>query len=76
MEFDEYESLPTADVGVHMTAGAVAGIMEHCVMFPIDSVKVSLAACPGTLPGVRGYPADRYAGLGTAGGAGKGQVSS
>lgn len=45
MDFDEYESLPTADVGVHMTAGAVAGIMEHCVMFPIDSVKVSLLAC-------------------------------
>ena len=41
MEFDEYESLPTGDVGIHMTAGAVAGIMEHCVMFPIDSVKVS-----------------------------------
>lgn len=49
MEFDEYESLPTSDVGVHMTAGAVAGIMEHCVMFPIDSVKTrmqSLAPSP------------------------------
>lgn len=40
MDFDDYESLPTGNVGIHMTAGAVAGIMEHCVMFPVDSVKV------------------------------------
>ncbi|XP_071521243.1 mitoferrin-1-like [Panulirus ornatus] len=49
MDFDEYESLPTSNVGVHMTAGAVAGVMEHCVMFPIDSVKTrmqSLAPSP------------------------------
>ncbi|KAG0726431.1 Mitoferrin-1 [Chionoecetes opilio] len=49
MDFEEYESLPTSDVGIHMTAGAVAGIMEHCVMFPIDSVKTrmqSLAPSP------------------------------
>jgi hypothetical protein len=37
-----YESLsniynPTA----HLLAGAMAGIMEHFVMYPIDSVKVS-----------------------------------
>ena len=37
---DDYESLPTEKVSVHMIAGAFAGIMEHCVMFPIDSVKV------------------------------------
>ncbi|XP_076032561.1 mitoferrin-1-like [Oratosquilla oratoria] len=51
MEFDDYESLPTGDVGVHMTAGAVAGVMEHCVMYPIDSVKTrmqSLAPSPET----------------------------
>lgn len=41
MEFDDYESLPSGNVAIHMTAGAVAGIMEHCVMFPVDSVKVS-----------------------------------
>lgn len=40
MNKDEYESLPTNSVAVHMTAGAVAGIMEHCVMYPFDSVKV------------------------------------
>jgi len=40
MNVDDYESLPTNSVAVHMTAGAVAGIMEHCVMYPFDSVKV------------------------------------
>ena len=36
----EYESLPTENVGVHMLAGGFAGIMEHCVMYPVDFVKV------------------------------------
>lgn len=37
----EYESLPPhASVTTHMTAGAVAGILEHTVMYPVDSVKV------------------------------------
>ncbi|XP_018495182.1 mitoferrin-1 [Galendromus occidentalis] len=39
---DEYESLPSASTGVHMMAGAVAGIMEHCLMYPLDSVKTRL----------------------------------
>lgn len=30
-------------VGVNMLAGALAGISEHTVMFPIDSIKVSRA---------------------------------
>ena len=39
---DDYEALPaTASLGVTCFAGALAGIAEHCVMFPIDSVKVS-----------------------------------
>nr|XP_045618519.1 mitoferrin-1-like [Procambarus clarkii] len=49
MEFEDYESLPVGSVGVHMTAGALAGVMEHCLMFPIDSVKTrmqSLAPSP------------------------------
>lgn len=37
---DEYESLPSASTAVHMFAGAAAGITEHCVMYPVDSVKV------------------------------------
>lgn len=42
MNFEDYETLPTSNVVTHMTAGAFAGIMEHCVMYPLDSVKVSL----------------------------------
>lgn len=44
MDIDEYESLPTTSIGVNMTAGAFAGIMEHCVMYPIDSVKTRMQA--------------------------------
>lgn len=37
----DYEGLPQgASTSTHMFAGAVAGIMEHCLMFPIDCVKV------------------------------------
>ncbi|XP_065152115.1 mitoferrin-2 isoform X2 [Paramisgurnus dabryanus] len=39
----EYEGLPQgASTSTHMLAGAVAGIMEHCVMFPIDCVKTRM----------------------------------
>lgn len=38
----DYEGLPQgAATSTHMLAGAVAGIMEHCIMYPIDCVKVS-----------------------------------
>lgn len=40
MNIDDYESLPTTSVSVNMTAGAIAGILEHIVMYPMDSVKV------------------------------------
>lgn len=41
-EVDEYESLPTtSSVTSHMVAGAMAGMMEHVVMYPLDSVKVN-----------------------------------
>lgn len=49
IDADDYESLPTHNVYVHLTAGAAAGIMEHTFMFPIDSVKTrmqSLCPCP------------------------------
>ncbi|XP_030057679.1 mitoferrin-1 [Microcaecilia unicolor] len=40
---DEYESLPpSASLSTHMTAGAVAGILEHSVMYPVDSVKTRM----------------------------------
>jgi len=40
MDVDEYESLPTNNFTTHMIAGAIAGVMEHCLMYPLDSVKV------------------------------------
>lgn len=41
-EDDSYESLPLhASFSTHMTAGAVAGVLEHTVMYPVDSVKVT-----------------------------------
>lgn len=44
---DSYESLPRhASFSTHMTAGAVAGVLEHTVMFPVDSVKVKLPRTP------------------------------
>jgi solute carrier family 25 iron transporter 28/37 len=47
---DDYESLaPNYSLSVHMMAGAMAGMAEHCVMFPLDSVKTriqSLCPCP------------------------------
>ena len=42
VDFDDYETLPVNSVTAHMLAGALAGIMEHCVMYPLDSVKVRL----------------------------------
>lgn len=46
----DYESLGHSySVPVHMAAGALAGMAEHCVMFPLDSVKTriqSLCPCP------------------------------
>ena len=36
----EYESLPTNKLSVHMLAGGAAGIAEHCIVYPVDCVKV------------------------------------
>lgn len=44
MNAEIYESLPTSSVAVHMIAGAFAGILEHCVMYPLDSVKTRMQA--------------------------------
>ncbi|XP_036384903.1 mitoferrin-2-like [Megalops cyprinoides] len=39
----DYECLPQgASTSTHMLAGAVAGVMEHCLMYPIDCVKTRM----------------------------------
>lgn len=42
MNFDDYEQLPTPSTATNMIAGGAAGILEHCVMYPVDSIKVSV----------------------------------
>lgn len=40
---DDYESLPeTMHPSIHMAAGALAGVSEHCVMYPVDVVKTRM----------------------------------
>jgi hypothetical protein len=40
---DDYESLPPyATTTECMIAGAAAGIMEHCIIYPVDVVKVKM----------------------------------
>lgn len=43
MNFDDYEHLPTPSTATNMMAGAAAGVLEHCVMYPMDSIKVMQA---------------------------------
>lgn len=50
----DYEALPEdASIAAHLSAGAFAGIMEHTVMFPIDSIKTRMQMF------VSGQPASR-----------------
>lgn len=46
MEEIDYESLPTEKLSTHLCAGAAAGMMEHCAMYPVDCVKVSSLSVP------------------------------
>ena len=40
---DDFESLPdTYSLSAHLAAGALAGIAEHSIMYPIDSVKTRM----------------------------------
>ncbi|KAA1468822.1 mitochondrial carrier [Dentipellis sp. KUC8613] len=56
----DYEALsPNAGLGVNMMAGALAGITEHSVMFPIDSIKTRMQVFSTT-------PAAVYTGIGNA----------
>ncbi|CAL1288421.1 unnamed protein product [Larinioides sclopetarius] len=53
MDFDDYETLPTSSTATHMVAGSFAGIMEHCLMYPVDSVKTRMQS-------LRPHPKARY----------------
>jgi len=56
----EYEALPAnAGLGVNMLAGALAGITEHAVMFPVDSIKTRMQVFATS-------PAAVYTGIGNA----------
>lgn len=45
----DYEALPpNASLLAHLTAGAFAGIMEHTVMYPIDSIKTRMQIISNT----------------------------
>ncbi|KAI0766936.1 mitochondrial carrier [Trametes elegans] len=56
----EYEGLsPNAGLGVNMMAGALAGITEHAVMYPVDSIKTRMQVFATS-------PAAVYTGVGNA----------
>jgi len=47
-EDDPYESLPpSTPMHHHMMAGSVAGIAEHCLMYPVDVVKTRMMCIKG-----------------------------
>lgn len=50
MNFDDYEQLPSPSVATNMIAGAAAGVLEHCVMYPMDSIKVNRIIIPHSAP--------------------------
>lgn len=61
MDFDEYEALPTSSTATHMLAGSAAGIMEHCVMYPVDSVKTRMQSLqPNPKADYRNFPEGLY----------------
>jgi hypothetical protein len=38
----DYEALPTTSVRTQLLAGAIAGIAEHTIVYPIDAIKVGV----------------------------------
>lgn len=54
MNFDDYEELPGAKLSVTLFAGASAGIMEHIVMYPVDTVKTRMQSLSHTANSING----------------------
>ncbi|CAG9818574.1 unnamed protein product [Phaedon cochleariae] len=52
MNPEDYETLPTDNVSTHMIAGAIAGVMEHCIMYPLDSVKTRMQSLTTASTGI------------------------
>jgi hypothetical protein len=46
-EDDDYESLPNSSLGMNMVAGALAGITEHTVTYPLDVLKTRMQLLSG-----------------------------
>jgi len=45
LDIGDYEALPdNISASTHMIAGATAGITEHCIMYPVDCIKVSTSS--------------------------------
>ncbi|CAG9835257.1 unnamed protein product [Diabrotica balteata] len=42
MSQDDYETLHTDSFTIHLLACAMAGFMEFCIMFPIDTIKTRM----------------------------------
>ncbi|XP_043217306.1 mitoferrin-1-like isoform X2 [Amphibalanus amphitrite] len=59
LEVIDYESLPTTSTTVQMAGGAVAGVLEHCIVYPLDSVKTRMQSLSPA-------PAARYRGVSDA----------
>lgn len=55
MNIDDYEHLPSTSVATNMTAGAIAGILEHCIMYPLDSVKTRMQSISPSTSGFSVY---------------------
>jgi solute carrier family 25 (mitochondrial iron transporter), member 28/37 len=46
-EEDDYENLPNSSVAMNMLAGALAGITEHTVTYPLDVLKTRMQLLSG-----------------------------
>ncbi|KAG0142689.1 hypothetical protein CROQUDRAFT_662260 [Cronartium quercuum f. sp. fusiforme G11] len=57
----EYEGLGNAGLGINMIAGGLAGISEHVVMYPVDSIKTRMQIITSTTKGNPGTSASTEA---------------